>query len=368
MHLCSEQEILSATNPRQIYSMNPDTLDQEYEAYCETYRKGQKFRELTNFVVLQQISYLYKLAKSTLAEDPADAKIKDYAGKIVLRRPDGARIQFSYTHHLDQKVCDTYSNDEEILFVIDKKMESRYDFYTNFVIKVQDIRDYWSSKDKADYEELQYYLPYISDYFYAQDIEKYVIILTKPHEPNKPCHVYPLRDVLDYFDGRLSINHVVSIVKRLYHIACHIDICGMTHNAITLDNIYFSPGRFIEPGEKFTLEDMRIVGLYGGWFFSTYKNEEVCAFPSAISDIVPKYVMNTRHSSFEVDMLAIKKVARELLGDVTGKNLYGVHSLLVEWFNRTTCEKNAYEEYACFEAVCKRVFGEPKFVEMTVSF
>ena len=121
------------------------------------------------------------------------------------------------------------------------------------------------------------------------------------------------------------------------------------------------------PGEEYTVNDIRIVGLYGGWFFSTYKDESVLAFPREIRDVVPEYVESKGYSSFEVDMLAIKKVARELLGDVTGRNLYGVHSLLCEWFNKETCEKNAYEEYAKFERICKKVYGQARFVDIDVS-
>lgn len=367
MLLCSQQAILSATKPQQIYSMDPNTIDAEYEAYCEKYKKGQKYRELTNFVVLQQINYLYKLAQSVLANKSSNYDLSGLSGQIVLKRPNGGDFAFRYTYHVTQGVCEIYSNNEFILFEIDEQCESKYGFYTNYISKVSELRCFWEAKDERDYNDFQYFIPNITKYFHDKENGKYVIIIKKPHLEDRPCRVYSLREVLNYFDGRLSINYVVSIVKRLYSIACHIDIANMCHNGIVLDNIYFSPGRFILPGEKYTVEDMRIVGLYGGWFFTTYKDERVQGMPSVLSGIIPKYVIETKYSSFEVDMLAIKKVARELLGDITGENLYGVHSLLADWFNRTTCEKNAYEEYARFEYICEEVFGKPKFLEMDIS-
>ena len=356
MRLRSYQEIMAANNPEQIFSMNPSTLQEEFKAYCEEYSPDQKFHEIRNFVVTQQLKLLYKKAKDRLSVESES----DTDGDVVtLYSSSGECIRFEYDTHISQRVCDTYSNDSQILMVVDSKFENM-GLFSNYLEKVQSFKDHWEGK-LPNWKDFQYSIPEVVKSFKTTDKSKYVVLV------QKPCRIYPLRDVLNYFDGRMNVKHVISILKRLYSYACWIDVAGMTHNAICIDNIYFSPGNEVLPGNSYSVDDIRIAGLYGGWFFTTYKDEKVIAFPREIRDVVPDYVEERGYSSFEVDMLAIKKVARELLGDVTGRNLYGVHSLLCDWFNRTTCEKNAYEEYAEFERICQEVFGQARFVDIDVS-
>ena len=67
------------------------------------------------------------------------------------------------------------------------------------------------------------------------------------------------------------------------------------------------------------------------------------------------------------DLLSIKRLARELLGDVTGKNLECIPKAFAEWVTKSSTEKNAYEELCGWEEVRNRSFGKPSFVEMDVS-
>ena len=357
MRLRSYQEIMAANNPEQIFSMNPATLKEEFDAYCEQYSPDQKFHEIRNFVVTQQIKLLFKRAKERLSLEKEDSD--NTSDVITLYSANGECIRFDYDYHINQRVCDTYSNDSQILMVIDSKYESK-GLFSNYLEKIQDFVAHWKGKI-PNWNDFQYSIPNIIKSFRTADKTHYVLLI------QKPCRMYPLREVLNYFDGRMNVKHVISIIKRLYNYACWIDVAGMNHNAICIDNIYFSPGNEVLPGSDYSVNDVRIAGLFGGWFFTTYKDEKVIAFPREIRDIVPDSVEKRGYSSFEVDMLSIKKVARELLGDVTGRNLFGVHSLLCEWFNKTTCEKNAYEEYAEFERICQEVFGKARFVDIDVS-
>ena len=357
MVLRSYQEIMSANLPQEIFSMNPSTLKEEYDAYCEEYKPNQHFHEIRNFVATQQIKFLFKKAKEILNSGKDDS---DYTGStIVLCSAKGESIHFEYDDHMNQRVCDTYINDQEILMTIDSRLEVK-GLFSNYIDKVQDFISFCKGK-VPNWKDFQYAIPQIVKSFRTADKSKYVLLL------KKPCKIYPLREVLNFFDGRMNVKHVISIIKRLYNYACWLDISGMTHNAICIDNIYFAPGSEVLPGEDYGINSIRISGLYGGWFFTTSKDEKITALPMEIREIIPDFVEKSGYSSFEVDMLSIKKVARELLGDVTGKNLYGVHSKLCDWFNRTTCEKNAYEEYNEFERICEEVFGKARFVDIDVS-
>ena len=357
MRLRGYQEIMAANRPEEIFSMNPNTLQEEYDSYCEQYKPNQTFHEIRNFVATQQLKFLFKKAKEVFDTDKVDGEKS--SSMIVLYSAKGDSIRFEYDDHINQRVCDTYINDTEILMVVDSKMEEN-GFFSNYLEKVRDFIAYWENQ-MPNWKDFQYSVPKVVKSFRTSDKTKYVLLI------EKPCRIYPLREVLNFFDGRMEVKQAMSIVKRLYSYACWIDVAGMSHNAICIDNIYFSPGSVVLPGESYSVNDIRIVGLYGGWFFTTNKDERITSLPREVRDIVPEYVENSKYSSFEVDMLAIKKVARELLGDVTGKNLYGVDSRLCDWFNRSTCEKNAYVEYSEFERICVEIFGKPRFVDIGVS-
>ena len=352
------EEIMAATVPEQIFSMNSSTIDEEFKEYCEQYRPDEKFHEVRNFVVIQQLKLLHKKAMAILSKEKNDFDSDD--SSILLYDSSGKQIHFHYDTHINQRICNTYSNEEQILMIVDSKYEDNFGCFSNFIDKIQKYFEFWSRRP-ADWQDYQYAVPNIIRYFRTKDKSKYVLIL------QKPCRIYHLRDVLDYFDGRMNPRIVISILKRLYLHACYIDIAGMTHNAICVDNIYFSPGNEILPGKKYTVEDIRIVGLFGGWFFTTDRDEIAKFFPKEISDCIPQFVGKTKHSSFEVDMLSIKKVARELLGDVTGRNLFDVPSKLCEWFNKTTCEVNVLKEFEAFEKICQEVYGTPRFINIDVS-
>ncbi len=355
------QEIMSATRPEQIFSMSPSNLQTEYEELCSQFRPDVKFHEIQNFVATQQLTRLYNLAKRAIANDEGELELDEGNSTITLYPKDEPPISFNYDQFIDQGICKTAISDSQVLMMVDARLEDQKGFYSNYLEKVQALKLQLKG-EMPDWRTFRHSIPKVVKSFRTQDDSMCVLILQKPYK------IYPLRQVLEYFGGRVEVKHVISIVKRLYYTACFIEIAGMSHNGICIDNIYFAPGREVEDITKECgIEDLRIVGLYGGWFFTTRTGEMVKGFPRGIRDIIPPNVMRTHISSYEVDMLSIKKVARELLGDITGQNLFGVHSKLCEWFNRTTCEGSALAEYERFEKLCEEIYGEPKFYGMNIS-
>ena len=66
-------------------------------------------------------------------------------------------------------------------------------------------------------------------------------------------------------------------------------------------------------------------------------------------------------------MLAIKQVGRELLGDITGKDLGDIPKPFAEWLNSTYVHPNAYKEFEAWELVRDGSFDKHVFVEMSLS-
>ncbi|MBE5821620.1 MAG: hypothetical protein E7311_03405 [Clostridiales bacterium] len=343
-------EIMSAKKPSDIFSMNPDTIEQEKDDYIEQF-KPKAYNTIQNFLIQQQVTLLYRQA---LNEFKKGGKISLDTSSIVLTDISGNTIEFCYNYTSNMKIGTMYVTDKNVLFVINSKYEK---YYKNYISKTK----HFPKLDKKMSSIVQYMLPKVSKHF-ETNTGDFVIIL------DKPCTtIYPLRELLNYFDGKIKSEYVASILTRLYYFVSYLDLIGITHNAITVDNLFFSPGKTVEEGSSFTVEDMRIVGVFGGWFFSTSSHEKICGLPKEIHEILPHEVKLHGYSSFKVDELSIKKVARELLGDSTGNNLENVPEAFSKWINNNSVALNSYEEFKKWEKVIIQSYGKHRFVDMDVS-
>ena len=348
MKRITEEAILNASRPSDIFSMNADTIEQEKEEYLERF-KPKAYSSIKNFILQQHIIMLYRQALNQLGNDSDEnsdtlLSITDLSGKT-------SQYYCHYTY--DIKIGKMYVTEKNIIYVINSEHKKYYDNYIEKTKKFPKL-------DKDVWKNIEYSLPKVSKHFQTSE-GNWVIFI------DKPCRIYPLREILKYFDGKLEPEYVSSILTRLYNFVCYMDLIGMQHNGITLDNLFFAPGRTIEKGESFTVDDMRILGIYGGWFFSTWADEKISGVPKEVFEILPQECKQSGFSSFKVDELSIKRVARELLGDSSGNDLINIPESLLNWITTPYCEKNAYEEFRKWEKVIIESFGKRRFVEMDVS-
>lgn len=348
MKLKTAEAIMQASHPSELFTMNVDTLEREYQQYVE-YFKPKDYNTIRNFVVTQKVTLLYRNALSIL--DNTKVNHDDYSITIIPKGGEAETYEYHYSY--DIKLGNMYVNENEIIFVIRQQYKKYYENYIDKAINIPKLnKDVWS--------RTQYSFPKITNHFQAED-GSYVIIVTKP------CKIYPLREVLNYFGGKLHHEHVAAILNRLYYFVCYMDIIGLQHNGITIDNLFFAPGRKVKEGESFTVEDMRIVGVFGGWFFTTKIEDELMGMPREVYDSLPARIKAQKYSSFEVDELAIKQVGRELLGDSSGENLTDIPEPIVKWLNNKSIHKNAYEEYCAWEDTVIQAYGKKRFVDMDIS-
>lgn len=345
----SAEEIMSASRPQDIFTMNADMIEQEKDEYIEQF-KPQAYSTIKNFLVTQKVIQLYRQALSELGKSDGEGVP---ITSLTISTPNGKTYEFKCHYDYDIKLGRMYVTENNIVFVIKKKNKKYYD---NYVAKTQRF----PKLDKEVWKRIEYMLPKVSKYFKDENGDWIIIV-------DKPCRIYPLREILNYYGGKIEPEYVASIMTRLYNFVCYMEVIGMNHNGITIDNLFFAPGRTVEEGENYTVEDMRIVGIFGGWFFTTWAEEKLQGVPKDIFEILPMNSRKSGFSSFEVDELSIKRVARELLGDGTGENFENVPDPFVRWVNSSEIHKNAYDEFCAWERARKLSFGKHRFVEMDVS-
>lgn len=344
MKLVHAEDIMKAESPHELFSMKVELLEQEYNEYIEHF-KPSAYNTVRNFVVTQRVIILYRKALSIL-EAREGVETSDY--ELSLSDENGNVITYDVHYSYDVKLGKMYVSENYVIFVV----YSRYDkYYQNFIDKAYEI----PKLQKEVWSKVQYSFPKIENHFTTSSGDYAIII-------KKPCRIYPLREILNYFGGWLKPEYVASIVTRLCYFACYMDILGLCHNGIIVDNLFFAPGRAIKEGGAFTVEDMRIVGVFGGWFFTSKVEDKIIGMPKEIYDVVPSSIKQRGTSSFVVDMLSIKRVAHELLGDTIN-----VPQAMKDWINSQYIHSNAYEEYCMWEKVIIQSFNKHSFVSMDIS-
>lgn len=337
----SAEEIMVAVRPSDIFTMDFSVIESEKEAYLDRF-KPEAYNTVKNFIIAQRVILLYRQAIRILNGEEEDMS-------LVISDPDGNVHSFSCEYVYDIKLGKMYVADEHVVFIIDERHES---YYKNYIEKANNLpklhKDVWKN--------IQYMLPDVIHHFQCLNGDFAIIV-------KKPCKIYPLREILNYFEGKLAPEYVASIMTRLYNFVCYLDVIGMNHNGIVLDSLFFAPGRLVREGDSYTVNDMRIVGVYGGWFFSTDSTEKIKGLPREVYEVLPSSCKYSGFATFEVDELCIRRLAKELLGNSTN----GVPSVLTQWINNTFVEKNSYEEYVAWEKVRNQAFDGHRFVHMDVS-
>lgn len=336
----SEHEIMTAQKPEDIFTMDLNIIEQEKEEYVNRF-KPVEYRAIQNFSVTRKILLLYE-----------DAIIKLNDGwdehELTICSTSGEKYNIHYTNKSEFKLGQMYITRKYVIYIVERNYRKYYENYINKTKR-------YSKPDKHIWEIVQYTVPDVSEHFETSDGRFCIFV-------KKPCEIYSLREILDYFDGSLRPEYVASILTRLYYFACYMSLAESTHNGITLDNLFFAPGRKLEDGETYTVHDMRIVGVYGGWFFTTYLDEQISGVPKEVYDVMPEECKNSGYSSFEVDELSIKQVGKDLLGSRDD-----VPYALIKWLNTNHVAKNAYTEFSNWEKVRLDAFGKRRFVNMDVS-
>ncbi len=344
----SEEAIMSSSKASDIFTMNASTIEMEMKEYVKRF-KPKDYSKIKNFILTQKINFLYQQALNQLGNN----EIETMEVCLTITKMDGETYKYDCNYSYDIKIGKMYVTDDNIIFIIDQQKEN---YYKNYIEKTKKF----PKLDKEIWNSTEYMFPKVSKHFQTKE-GKWAIFV------DKPCRMYPLREILNYFNGKLNPQYVASILTRLYYFECYLDLIGINHNGITVDNIFFAPGRTIKDGESFTVDDMRIVGVFGGWFFTTWSDQKLTGLPQKIFESLPTDSKTSGFSSFKVDVLSIKMVARELLGDISGENLVGVPETFLYWVNSNDIAKNAYEEFCIWEKVVTQSFGGHRFVEIDVS-
>jgi hypothetical protein len=172
----------------------------------------------------------------------------------------------------------------------------------------------------------------------------------------RPADTVLLTDLVRHMGGRMPPKHVAWIVSSLENMTCYLNWRGVSHGAISPENILVSP-------------TMHSIILVGGWGYSTPFGKRPKALPERTLSLVPRLALQGETVDPKVDLALIRATAQELLGTSGGGGLAlmkDVPDALRMWLSLPPRE-NAIEDYQSWEKCLVESFGPRKFVKLEVN-
>nr|WP_250808104.1 hypothetical protein [Neorhizobium tomejilense] len=171
----------------------------------------------------------------------------------------------------------------------------------------------------------------------------------------RPTDTVLLTDLVRHMGGRIPPVHVAWIVSSLENLACYLHWLGMSHGAISAENILVSPA-------------MHSTILVGGWGYATSFGQRPKALPERTLSLVPRLAVAGETVGPQVDLALVRATALELLGTSGSGGLAlmkDVPDALRMWLSLPPGE-DAVKDYSSWEKCLVESFGPRKFVKLEV--
>lgn len=334
------EEILKINSPCKLFENDKTKAKQKLRELLKIYHPDRNYKSTDLYT--QATIHIQDLYKEAL--DMIESGTWKDDNVVIFKGKDGK--QYSMKYHINHKLENGYLGEcyigtNSILYIIN---EDNADLVANMYSRLDDVKYANDNMEK----EFKRYLPKILNKFNTQDNKTGILI-------EKTSDVFSLKDVLNYYNGKMPPKHVAWVLSSLYNMACFLSYNNISHNGITIDNYFISP--LYHSGL-----------LLGGWVYAVPIGSKMLGVPEQIYNIMPSNIKSSKIGDNLLDLESIKLIGRTLLGDSTGMSLYqnkDIPKALIDWV-RLPSSKDAIEEYSKWNDVIIKSFGERKFTEMNI--
>jgi len=335
--MITSAKILAALVPEEIFS-GPDAVEQEYKKFAKRFHPDLKTDE-SNSEVFKNLNILHVRAKE---------KIKigkwEVPGQLDLVSSEGKKFRIHYIKDFVNGIATGYIGKTIVAYVFDHQYADLAD------ATVKTVTNFTFPSDKIK-TGMVHYLPVLKKHFKTID-GKTVLIYSKNENQLR------LKDVLDYCGGKLDPKHVAWIMSRLCNFACWLEKCnrmGITHNDLSMENIFISP-------------ELHTITVIGGWQHSVPSGTRMSRVQTGRTmAVMPLSVKNSKMSDIKTDLVLIRLLGLELLGDSTGMTLINDAAIPIpfkSWLREIPIG-DAVKDYKRYESILELSFGPRKFVKMS---
>ena len=246
----------------------------------------------------------------------ADA-LWEQADREVFPCSDGRQINVTSLHRFSDRSAAVYTARQSVIFRFEPGLTELADKYR----KAISMLDYPS----ADTRNLSRFFPVVSGGFTLTDGS--VLLVVKKSEDEYPLRLF----------GKLSGRHTAWLIGRLENLCCVMEYSSIVHPELSIDTLYIDP------------YDHQ-ASLYGGWW-SAVRNQTASGGK----------VRTTRDN-----LSALRETAAQVLGFPNAAVVRETDDIPKPFadFLRSEPESNAYDDFAKWDDVLIRSYGERKFITM----
>lgn len=329
----SSSQILAINRPEKLFS-GPDTLQKEYRELARIWHPDHNPK--VDQAVIAHISNLYDQGQKKAKEDAWEV-----IGVTTIETTDKKKYKIRYHVHRSFELGESYICDSVLVYLIAKEFKDLID-NSNHIIKGLHFPD---NKFKKQFEKL------IPQLVTSSETETHYFLIF-----NKSPDIFSVRDILNYFKGKIPPKHAAWMLSRIYNLACFLDYSGISHNDLNLDTYFVSPQHHTGM-------------LLGGWWYASKLNEKMIALPAHTMNHIPKNILKEKIGSVLTDSTLIKVLGRVMLGDETGSKLLNDPSIpkpLFNWLQAPGSEKPREDYEDWMTKVLINSFGKREFVELSL--
>lgn len=331
--------------PERLFSGAADALKSEYRTLFKRWHPDLNPDDhKTAEAVSQHISVLHAEAERKLK-----LGIWHKAGLLSLTATDGKAYKLKYVKEHAFELGKFYISESKVTFLIDKN-KGFDDLAANAPNQLKGL----AYHDDTMRKEFQRQMPDLVKQFETNDAHVFVF--------NKDSDMVLLSDLRDYVKqstgAHLDSKHVAWIMSRLHSLTCFLHYNDLTHNAISADTVFVSPG-------------MHTAVLMGGWWYAAKENTALKGLPDFAVKLAPRDVLADGLASRRVDLELIRMAGRDLLGDPTGSLILrdpSVKKPMAQWLTNVT-SGDAIKDFKKWSGdILTESFGARRFIKLDVPF
>jgi hypothetical protein len=255
---------------------------------------------------------------------------------------DGITRRIKYAKSFDCGLGQAYIGKSLITYVLNKD-------YVDLVETARQTIKNLKFPNTKEREQLAYCLPTIKTSFETAD--SIVLVIEKPED------IIRLRDLLEYYNGKIDPKHVSWMINRLLNLCCFLTYNKISHGDLSLDTVFISP-------------QFHSAVLLGGWWYSVPLDSRMARVqPVRTLVYAPHSVLKSKKASTKIDLELVRLIGRETLGDETGVKLATdttIPKAMTEWL-RSATTGDAVADYTRWPEILFTSFGPRRFVPMAVT-
>lgn len=327
--------ILAITKCGDLFPYGEDQVKAKYKELAKEWHPDTNHHPDASSV-FAKITELYNKALELLKDGQWEK-----TNYILISKTDGKKIALNYDTYFKFELGICYVTRTKVVYILDNDKEK---YYNNAIQRIKGLK----YKDKQMEDKLSRCLPKIYQTFKTNN-GKYIIVLEKTED------VYPLKNVLEYFNNHIDDKHVAWIVSRLCNLTCYLKYNGLVHNGININNCFVSP-------------EHHSILLLGGWWYATKEDERMIGTTKDIFSIMSVSAKGAKKSSTITDLESVKLLGRQLLGETNCRKLSLDTSIPKPFINYliSGSSNNSYEEFSKWDKALEESYGKRRFIKMEI--